>query len=86
MKLVKQIPSVWAALSLVTQAFPGATIETQVAELTVRSSAFAADEAIPVRHSAYGENLSPEIMWSGVPEGTEAFALVLIDPTAPLPR
>ena len=38
MQLVKQILSVWAALSLVTLTFPGATIEAQVAELTVRSS------------------------------------------------
>ena len=86
MQLVKQILSVWAALSLVTLTFPGATIEAQVAELTVRSSAFAADEAIPLRNSAYGDNLSPEIMWSGVPKGTEAFALVLIDPDVPMPN
>lgn len=55
-------------------------------ELTVTSSAFEEGGAIPVRNSAYGENLSPEIMWSGAPAGTESFALVLTDPDVPMPN
>jgi Raf kinase inhibitor-like YbhB/YbcL family protein len=30
-----------------------------------------------------GSNLSPELSWSGEPEGTEAFALFVYDPDAP---
>lgn len=63
--LVKRTLSACAVLDLVTLALPGDVAEAQVAQLTVRSSAFAEDEAIPLRNFAYGENLSPEIMWSG---------------------
>ncbi len=84
--LVKQIFSVWAASSLVLLAVPGTTVAAQVAELTVSSSAFADGEAIPLRNSAYGDNLSPELSWSGAPEGTEAFTLVLTDPDVPMPN
>ena len=76
--LVKQILSLCAVLSPVVLALPAATVEAQVAELTVGSAAFADGEAIPIRNSAYGDNLSPGIMRSGTPEGTEAFALELV--------
>ena len=84
--LVKQILSLCAVLSPVALALPAATVEGQVAELTVGSAAFADGEAIPIRNSAYGDNLSPGITWSGAPEGTEAFALVLTDTDVPMPN
>ena len=37
-----------------------------------------------MRHSAYGDNVSPELSWSGAPNGTRSFALVLHDPDAPI--
>ena len=82
--LVNEKISTWAVLGLVTVVLPSVTT-AQVVDLSVQSSAFASDEAIPLRNSAYGDNLSPEITWSGAPEGTEAFALVLTDPDVPMP-
>jgi Raf kinase inhibitor-like YbhB/YbcL family protein len=40
---------------------------------------------IPARGpNCKGENVSPELSWSNVPEGTRSFALVVIDPDAGL--
>jgi len=84
LKLINNRISAFAALGLVTLALPPA-IGAQVAELAVRSTAFEENQAIPLRNSAYGDNLSPEITWSGVPAGTATFALVLTDPDVPMP-
>jgi Raf kinase inhibitor-like YbhB/YbcL family protein len=55
-----------------------------VADLKVSSPAFEHHREIPTRHASDGEDVSPPIEWSGVPEGTEAFAVVVHDPDAPL--
>jgi Raf kinase inhibitor-like YbhB/YbcL family protein len=52
------------------------------ASFTVSSPAFAASAAIPLRHSAYGNGVSPELRWSGLPEGTRSLALMMEDPDA----
>jgi Raf kinase inhibitor-like YbhB/YbcL family protein len=55
--------------------------------LTVRSSAFAANGAIPEKYSAYGEGVSPPLSWSKPPAGTKSLVLLMEDPDAlsPLP-
>lgn len=51
--------------------------------LTLISRAFSQGERIPDKHARDGENLLPPIKWSGVPEGTRSFALIVEDPDAP---
>jgi Raf kinase inhibitor-like YbhB/YbcL family protein len=51
--------------------------------LTIRSGAFADGAAIPRRYTEDGEDLSPPIEWSDLPDGTKEFALVVDDPDAP---
>jgi Raf kinase inhibitor-like YbhB/YbcL family protein len=51
--------------------------------ITVSSTAFADGAAIPQRFTCTGENVSPPLRWSGVPEGTAGVALVVDDPDAP---
>jgi Raf kinase inhibitor-like YbhB/YbcL family protein len=51
--------------------------------MQLKSSAFRAGGAIPVRYTCEGENISPEFSWTDVPAGTKSLALILHDPDAP---
>lgn len=53
------------------------------AGLSLRSSAFDHGDPIPVEHSCEGADTSPPLRWSGVPDGTVGFAIVVSDPDAP---
>lgn len=50
--------------------------------VTVESPAFADGDEIPDAHSDYGDGLSPELKWSGVPPATRSLAVVAEDPDA----
>ena len=52
------------------------------ATFEVASPTLAAGGAIPLRHSAYGDGLSPVLSWSGLPAGTRSLALMMEDPDA----
>ncbi len=58
--------------------------QLNVQDLTIRSAAFDPHEPIPERHTSDGEDVAPALEWSGVPAGTQAFAVVVHDPDAPL--
>src|SRR5262245_2930736 len=51
--------------------------------LTIRSSSFQDHGGIPVRFTQDGEDVSPELSWSGVPEDAKSLALIVDDPDAP---
>jgi Raf kinase inhibitor-like YbhB/YbcL family protein len=64
-------------------ALASARAETQTtASLSVSSPAFAEGAAIPLRHSAYGDGVSPALSWSGLPAGTLSLVLMMEDPDA----
>lgn len=54
--------------------------------LRLASPAFSHQGEIPSRYTSDGQDVSPPLEWSGVPEGTRSFALVVEDPDAPDPR
>lgn len=57
--------------------------------ISLASAAFADGAAMPARYAgtrAGGDNLSPPLDWSGIPNGTAELVLVMQDPDAPLPR
>jgi Raf kinase inhibitor-like YbhB/YbcL family protein len=54
--------------------------------IQVKSEAFSHNGTIPSAHSAYGENRSPVLSWSGAPGGTKSFVLMMEDPDALSPK
>ena len=57
-----------------------------IQDLSISSPAFPAGGSIPQRHAADGDNVSPALEWSGVPDGTQQLAVICHDPDAPLPH
>ena len=53
--------------------------------LVLTSSAFTHQGSIPQQYTCQGRDLSPPLSWSGAPEGTKGFVLVVDDPDAPDP-
>jgi Raf kinase inhibitor-like YbhB/YbcL family protein len=52
--------------------------------MELRSPAFEADGEIPTVYTCDGQDVSPPLEISGVPQGTQALALVVDDPDAPV--
>jgi Raf kinase inhibitor-like YbhB/YbcL family protein len=50
--------------------------------LRLKSAAFEPGGVIPREHTCDGDDVSPPLSWSGPPEGTQAFALMVTDPDA----
>ena len=55
-----------------------------ISDMKLTSSAFDDGGAIPTRHTGEGEDVSPALAFTDVPEGTRSFALICHDPDAPL--
>jgi Raf kinase inhibitor-like YbhB/YbcL family protein len=51
--------------------------------IQVSSQAFEPGGAIPKKYTGEGQDVSPPLAWSGLPEGTRELALVCDDPDAP---
>ena len=51
--------------------------------LQLNTSAFEPGGDIPIEFTCDGADVSPSLAWSGVPEGTQSFALIVEDPDAP---
>jgi Raf kinase inhibitor-like YbhB/YbcL family protein len=52
-------------------------------DFQLTSPAFRPGERIPDRYTGAGEDVSPPLRWSGVPDGTRGFVLVVDDRDAP---
>lgn len=53
-------------------------------EIKVASPAFDNGGMIPKKYAGDGEDFSPPISWSGVPDGAKSIALIADDPDAPI--
>lgn len=51
--------------------------------MQIMSAAFAHNQLIPARYTCDGDDMSPPLTISGVPDGTKSLALIVDDPDAP---
>lgn len=52
---------------------------------TLSSTSFPANGMIPSHHTCDGQDVSPQLAWSGLPAGTRSLVLIVDDPDAPDP-
>ena len=52
--------------------------------IQLTSSAFKEGEPIPSKYTCDGQDISPPLKWSNLPEGTKSLALISDDPDAPM--
>jgi Raf kinase inhibitor-like YbhB/YbcL family protein len=55
-----------------------------LSKLELKSPAFLQNGAIPRKHTGEGDDVSPALSWSHLPEGAKSLAVVCHDPDAPL--
>lgn len=51
--------------------------------ISISSPAFSESEKIPPEYTCEGSDISPQLDWSGIPEGTKSLVLIFDDPDAP---
>jgi Raf kinase inhibitor-like YbhB/YbcL family protein len=54
--------------------------------LELRSQEFEHGAEIPARFTCDGKNISPPLIWAGLPDGTKSLALIVDDPDVPDPK
>jgi Raf kinase inhibitor-like YbhB/YbcL family protein len=59
------------------------TEQEKTMELKITSTAFEEGGMIPKNYTCDGDNVSPELSWSGAPAETKSFSIICEDPDAP---
>jgi Raf kinase inhibitor-like YbhB/YbcL family protein len=75
--------AVLAALCAVLMSLKVGVIAGQDPSFRLSSPSFQANGDIPARFTCSGEDLSPALVWTDPPAGTQSFALITDDPDAP---
>lgn len=78
----RAVTSLGLGLTLATGAFAAAMEDT----IMISSTAFEMHGTVPLVNSAYGDNVSPQLAWNGLPAGTVQLALIMDDPIVDMPQ
>ena len=62
---------------------PNITSHNKKGTMQLKSAAFENGGFIPSKYTCDGENINPQLEWSGAPENTKSFALIVDDPDVP---
>jgi Raf kinase inhibitor-like YbhB/YbcL family protein len=74
---------VYVFIQLFFLALPASAEEVEMMKLT--SPSFDHQTSMAAKHTCDGNDVSPALNWSEVPEGTQSFVLIVDDPDAPDP-
>lgn len=85
--MIKYLFTILFLFSLVLFGCKGQTDNQSKGEemnINIISSAFSDGELIPPQYTCDGSDISPQLEWDGIPEGTKEIALICDDPDAPM--
>lgn len=71
--------------SLLSNSTLSATEGNALMPFTLESKSFTQQGEIPTRFTCEGDDISPALTWSGVPQNTKSLVLMVTDPDAPDP-
>lgn len=54
--------------------------------MTVECQAFGSGQTIPTQYTGEGQDISPPLTWSGIPQAAKELVLICDDPDAPTPQ
>lgn len=86
MREISYLAAIIGSLALALGLGLGAAGSASAGGLTLSSEAFAQGSPIPARYTCDGNDISPPLAWSGIPDGTQSLALIVADPDAPDPE
>jgi len=83
--LVRLTLTILMGVSLVvcTSTAPSPSTITEAA-ISLTSKSFTDGSTIPVKYTCRGENVSPPLIWEGVPSVSKSLVLIMDDPDAPV--
>lgn len=76
------------AAAVIIAALASTSLWAEEMSMTLRltSSAFADGSPIPSKYTCEGQDISPPLAWTGVPDKTKSLVLIVDDPDAPDPK
>jgi Raf kinase inhibitor-like YbhB/YbcL family protein len=72
-------------VAVIVIGIPGCSEEDSTMQMEMTSTAFEHEDTIPRHYTCEGDDLSPPLAWSGLPEGARSLVLIVDDPDAPDP-
>lgn len=75
--------SINAAVAAESVAKTLSEINSAAPSIKVTSSAIQQGKPVPVKHTADGDDMAPDLQWTNLPDKTKSVAICVVDPDAP---